>query len=132
MARKWTHTEAFAHFGTTPRNVQWSWSARSDDGQTVVATFWQDQFSRKDGRLLYERPASRETGRRRPGFNELMENLAWARDHCAGRFKVIIAKAKDVKADPRSIEECFPSKMVMKLVEFDETTGAFVAEAENL
>jgi hypothetical protein len=131
MPKKWTHTEAFSHFGTTPRNVQWSWSARSDDGQTVVVTFWQDLFSRKDGRLLYERSAPQQHLRRRPGFNELMENLAWARDHCGGRFKVIVAKAKDVKADPRSIEECFPTKMTMKLVEFDAATGAFVAEAEG-
>jgi hypothetical protein len=48
-----THTAAFAHFGTRPRNVQWSWSARSEDGATVVATFWQDLFERKDGRLVY-------------------------------------------------------------------------------
>jgi hypothetical protein len=61
-----------------------------------------------------------------------MENLAWACDRCEGRFKVIIAKAKDRNADPRSIEECFPSKMVMKLVKFDAASGAFIAEAEGI
>jgi hypothetical protein len=60
-----------------------------------------------------------------------MENLAWARDHCSGRFRVIIAKAKDVNADPRSIAECFPSKMVMRLLELDADTGAFLAEVER-
>src|SRR5207249_4825516 len=30
---------------------------------------------------------------------------------------VIVAKAKDQKADPRTIQECFPSKMVMRLME---------------
>jgi len=132
MPKKWTHTEAFLHFGAAPRNVQWSWSARSDDGGTVVVTLWQDLFSRKDGRLLYQWPPLPEHVRRRPGFSELMENLTWARDHCDGRLKVIIAKAKDTKADPRSIEECFPSKMTMKLVEFNATTGTFVAEAEGI
>jgi hypothetical protein len=129
MMTKWTHTEAFAHFGTSPRNVQWSWSARSDDGKTVVVTLWQDQFSRKDGRVLYARPPAVEQHRRLPGFGELMDNFVWARDHCEGRFKVIIAKAKDPTADRRRIERCFPSEMTMKLVEFDPSTGAFVAEA---
>jgi hypothetical protein len=131
VAKKWTHTEAFAHFGTKPRNVQWSWSARSDDGKTVVVTLWQDEISRKEGRLVCERPGTPEHIRRRPGFSELMENFAWAQHHCNGSFKVIIAIAKDKTADPRSIQECFPSKMAMKLLHFDAETGAFLAEAEG-
>jgi hypothetical protein len=132
MPKKWTHTQAFLHFGVSPRNVQWSWSARSSDGKTVVVTLWQDVFSRKGGRLLYQGSPLPEHVRRRPGFGELMENLAWARDHCDGHFKVIVAKAKDVRADPRSIEGCFPSKkMTMKLIELDAITGTFVAEAEG-
>jgi hypothetical protein len=131
MPKRWTHTEAFAHFDARPRNVQWSWSARSEDGQAVVVTFWQDQFSRRDNRLTYTRPAAEPKLRRRPGFSELMKNLTWARDHCAGRFNVIVAKAKDVNAEPRSIDECFPSKIVMRLIEFDPDTGAFSAEAEG-
>ena len=133
MPRTWTHTSAFAHFGTKPRNVQWSWSARSENGKTVVATLWQDLFSRKDGRLIYSRPGvDPSTPDKRPGFGELMENFSWARDHCAGSFKVIVAIAKDVKAEPRSIAECFPSKMTMKLTRLDTTTGAFTAEAEGV
>jgi hypothetical protein len=132
MTKQWTHTEAFAHFGTKPRNVQWSWSARSDDGKTVVATLWQDEFSRKEGRLVYERTDVPDNVRRRPGHSELMENFAWAQTHCDGRFKVISAKAKDPNADPRSIDECFPTKMTMKLLHFDPATGAFLAEAEGL
>lgn len=131
MPKKWTHTAAFSHFGAIPRNIQWSWSARSDDGQTVVVTLWKDRIIRRDGRVLYEWAVSSADIRRRPGFGELMDNLAWARDHCDGRFKVIIAIAKDERADPRSIEECYPVKMVMKLTEFDLATGAFLAEAEK-
>src|SRR5688572_15784430 len=107
MPKKWSHTQAFAHFDTKPRNIQWSWSARSEDGKTVVVTLWQDLFSRMNGRLVYERPQAHEHVRRRPGFSELMKNLAWARDHCGGKFKVIVAKAKDPNADPRTIEQCF-------------------------
>lgn len=96
-----------------------------------MVTFWQDEFSRRDDRLVYARSAPEPDVRRRPGFGELMENLAWARDHCDGRFRVIIAKAKDVEASPRSIAECFPSKMLMHLIEFDPETGAFLAQAEG-
>jgi len=71
MAKRWTHSKAFAHFGTTPRNVQWSWSARNEDSRTVVVTFWQDQFSRRDDRLIYGHPAFEPNVRRRPGFSEI-------------------------------------------------------------
>lgn len=66
----------------------------------------------------------------RPGFSEWIENLAWAEDHCAGRFCVIIAVAKDRHAIPRAIEDCVPTKLTMRLVRLDRTTGAFLAEAE--
>jgi len=132
MPKKWTHTAAFAHFGTKPHNVQSSWSARSADGKTVVVTFWQDLFERKDGRLIYARPRPDAAIAVRPGFHELMENLAWARDRCDGRFRVIVAKAKNPNADRRSIDACFPSQMVMKLTHLDVASGAFVAEAEGI
>jgi hypothetical protein len=61
-----------------------------------------------------------------------MENLAWARDNCDGLFKVIIAIAKDTRAERRSIKECFPSKMMMRLTHLDVPTAAFSAEAEGL
>jgi hypothetical protein len=131
MAKKWSHTEAFAAFGTKPRNTRWSWSARSDDGKTVVATLWRDQFSKRDGRMTYSRPGFTTGERKRPGFTEWVENLAWAKEYCEGRFHVISAIARDKNADPRSIAECFPTKMIMRLVEFDSETGAFVAEAEG-
>jgi hypothetical protein len=132
MPRRWTHTEAFEHFGVVPRNIQWSWSARSEERRTVVVTVWQDQFFRRNGKLLCEHPPFAEQVRRRPGFGELMENLTWARDHCEGRLKVIIAKARDIGADPRSIETCFPSKMTLKLIDFDPSTGAYTAESDGL
>jgi hypothetical protein len=132
MAKRWTHTSAFAHFGTKPHNVQWSWSARSGDGKTVVVTLWQDLFTRERHRLIYSRPGSELSAPdRRPGFRELMENLTWARDNCEGQFKIIIAIAKDVSAEPRAIAECFPSPMTMKLTHLDVSTGAFTAEANS-
>src|ERR1700733_8052466 len=126
MSKKWSHTEAFAKFGTAPKNTRWSWSAKSADGKTVVATLWQDQFTRRNGRLVYERPGLiGPDEKKRPGQTEWVENLRWAKDHCDGRFRVICAIAKDINADPRSIAECFPTDMVMRLVELDPETGAF-------
>jgi hypothetical protein len=59
-----------------------------------------------------------------------MKNLEWARDHCDGRFRVIVGIAKDRNARPRAIKECFPSdKLVMKLTHLDTLIGAFTAEA---
>jgi hypothetical protein len=60
-----------------------------------------------------------------------MENLAWSREHCGGRFHVIIAKAKDERSDPRVIDECYPVKWAMKLTEFDPVAGTFVGETEE-
>jgi hypothetical protein len=132
MPKKWTHTAAFEHFGAKPRNVQWSWSARSEDEKTVVVTLWQDEFVRRDGRLVYERGGDPDNPDTRPGLRELMDNLAWARDHCDGRFRVISAVAKDRNARPRAIKECAPTKMIMRLTHLDVQLGAFTAEAEGL
>ncbi|MBV9289426.1 MAG: hypothetical protein JO288_16705 [Hyphomicrobiales bacterium] len=52
--------EAFAHFGTKPKNTLWSWSGRSADGQKFVGTFWQDQIKKKDGQFVIDRPGSDE------------------------------------------------------------------------
>jgi hypothetical protein len=132
MAKKWTHTAAFEHFGTRPRNVRWSWSARSDDGKIVVGTLWKDEFS-GDRKRFYERPGldPGTSPQRRLAFDEWKENLIWAQDHCDGRIHVIIATAKDVRAVPRSIAECYPTKMIMKVRLLDRDTGAFLLEAEG-
>ena len=127
MAEKWTHRACFEHFGTIPKNPRWSWSGRSLDGNIVSVTFWQDQF--EEGGRIYR-------GRRRPseaigkaGRTELLENLKWARDNCDGVLRIIIAIAKDPKAEPRSISECFPQKTLrMRIISLDETTGEYVAE----
>lgn len=131
MPRIWTHTEAFGAFGTKPRNVRWSWSARNESTKTVVATLWHDRFRRRNGRIVYEGEGSLPGARKRPGLTEWIENLAWAEDHCGGRFCVIIAVARDRNAKPRAIEDCVPTRLTMRLVRLDRTTGEFLAEAER-
>lgn len=71
----------------------------------------------------------RERWKSRPGFIELMENLAHARDHTDGLVRVILAQPKDPHARPRSIARCFPQdQLKMRVVELDEEEGTFVLE----
>ena len=123
--------EAFAFFGAKCANQRWSWSARSPDGKTVVLTLWQDRLDPANGNLVYhEHVRAISTGEwiKRPGNRERLENLKWAKEHCDGLFRVVIAVAEDVEASPRAIKECFPhEKLVMKILELDENTGEFHA-----
>lgn len=131
MARKGSHTAAFEHFGTTPRNAQWSWSARNEATKTVVVTLWQDEFRRENDRLIYSRPHGAALALASSlGHREMIDNLTWARDNCDGALKVIIAHAKDRTSIPRSIAECHPSKMKVRILELDDMTCAFVLVAD--
>jgi hypothetical protein len=133
MAKKRTRRAAFEYFGMKQCNVRWSCSAKSADGEIVVVTLWQDKFENRDGRRVYERLGfDHGAPGTLPRERELMENLVWAHEQCGGRFSVIVAIAKDISAHPRAIEDCFPSKMVMKVTHLNPITGAFTAEAERI
>ncbi|WP_210421959.1 hypothetical protein [Mesorhizobium loti] len=111
-----THAEeihahrGLAHFGTAPVGVQWSWSAR-------------------DGRCLMSAGLFGLTAKPVVATTSWMEKLRWALDHCDGWVKVIIAIAKDKNAKPRSIKECAPTKMQVKVMQLDEGSGEFSLEA---
>jgi hypothetical protein len=121
---------AFAHYGVTAKNPRWSWSARSTDGKTVVITLWKDHFNYKSTPITYADfgDVNLEKWVNRPGNRERIENLKWARDHCDGLFKVVIAVAEDVMADPRRIAESYAQdRLLMRLTDFKEETGEFRA-----
>lgn len=129
MPKEYSHSDCFAHYSVIPRNPRWSWSGRSQDGRSVAVTLWQDGFEDK-GRVYrnssHDRPGEWKS---RPGFVELIENLAHARDHLDGLVHVILAQAKDPKAKPRSIARCFPQeKLKMRVTTLDESAGSFVLE----
>ena len=129
MAREWTHTEAFAFFGTVLKNTRWSWSGRSPDGQSVAVTLWQDRF--EDRGRIYRSWKTDRPGewRSRLGFAELIENLAHAKNNLGGLVHVVLARAKDSIASPRAIAKCFPhEKLVMRVSLLDEEEGTFVLE----
>lgn len=129
MPKKLTHSENFDFYGVVPRNTRWSWSGRSADDGRVAVTLWQDRF--EDAGRIYRSWQSDRPGewRSRPGFVELIENLAHARDHLNGEVHVILAIAKDKAATPRSIERSFVQpKLRMRVVELDQDEGTFVLE----
>jgi hypothetical protein len=131
MARKWTKTEAFAHFGVSLTNVRWSWSGRTTDGKTVVLALWSDRFTRKTSPIRYEavRTDANEKWLARPGNRERLDNLISAQTNCQGLFRVVMLTPKDAQSDPREIAEAFPkSEMLMRITEFDKQTGEFRAE----
>jgi hypothetical protein len=130
MPRKWTRRECFEHFGASCKNPQWSWSAKSADGRVVVMCMWQDEIKREGDRMVYQSLTPRRGEEHRPGTKERLENLKWAREHCDGLARVVVMRANDTKADPRSIAECFPhDKLVMRITHIDEATGEFRAES---
>ena len=93
-------------------------------------TLWQDQFNYKTDPPSYD-SFGHETAEwvDRPGNKERRANLIWARDNCDGLCRVIITKAVDVNARPRSIASCAPhDTMLMRIVDLDETTGEFRAD----
>jgi hypothetical protein len=126
MAERMSHTACFEHFDTKPRNVNWSWSARNEEKKTVVVTLWRDEFAKgPEGDLIYERGPVEPARSNKPGHKELMANLRFSVDECAGEVKVIIAVAVDPKADPRKIKDCRPTNMNAKVVALDERSGSF-------
>ena len=129
MARAWTKTEAFEHFGVELENVQWSWSGISRDGGRVAVVLWQDGVKMHEGHLAYYDDQDLDAEwRDRIGNKRRVLHLVHAREKLDGCFQAIIAKAADRDADLRKIEKCFPQVEGHWLLEFlDEETGAFRA-----
>ena len=124
--KRYSHTECFEFFGVKPRNTRWSWSGRSEDGKDIAVTLWQDRFIAGGKTYSFEHDAD---WRSRPGFVELIENLAIARDNADGRVHVILAQPKDNDARPRAIARCFPQpNLKMRVVQLDEDQGTFTLE----
>jgi hypothetical protein len=123
------HSRAFEFFGVVPRNIRWSWSGRSPDGAVVAVRLWQDRFEER-GRI-YRSWHTDEPGawKSRPGFTELIGNLAYARDHLDGVVHVILLIAKDKDISPRSIARSTPApNLRMRVIELDEQQGTYALE----
>ena len=130
MERLWKVKDAFGYFGAVPANIQWSWSARSPDGKTVVVNWWKDLIIRRDGKLIYDTfiLSNLPEWRDRIGNRERIRDLSHARDHCDGLFRVVWTQAADQDQRIRKTVERYPGKdLWMKLLKLDVETGQFLA-----
>jgi hypothetical protein len=131
MPRFWSVREAFGYFDTVPANIQWSWSARSPDGRVVAVVWWIDERCWRDGKLIYDmrdRP-NLHLWKDRHGNRDRIKNLAHARDHCDGLFRIVWARANNTSARVRKTIERYPDATLwMRLVDFNGETGEFLAE----
>lgn len=120
-----TKTEAFAAYGAKLTNPRWSWSAKADDA--VVLTFWTDKLDRTGKPVSYD--GSHEPGDLEAlGNKERLEHLVWARDHCDGSIKVVLARRVPAASGRREIEEIWAQPTLhFRLTEVNEQTGEFRA-----
>jgi hypothetical protein len=133
MTDFWTLTNAFGYFGATARNIRYAWSARSADGGTVVLTWWKDEIRKRDGKLVYDMQnhPRLDQWRGRHGNRDRIKNLAHARDHCDGLFRVVWVRTNDPNERVRKTLERYPDKTLwMRLAAptLNEHTGEFLAE----
>lgn len=129
IAINWTKTSAFAHFGAKATNVRWGWSARSDDGATIVLTVWDDEFDVDDPSSVLDtfgHPTLAQWTHAK-GNRDKIKNLLWTRENCGDLFRLIVATAEDVDAMPRKAVGFRPHTRLMRLTDLDERTGEFRA-----
>lgn len=62
------------------------------------------------------------------GNRERLENIIWAEEHCEGRFRAVIIRPKDERAEKWEISESWPSDTEMRITKLDRKTGEFNAE----
>jgi len=125
MAKKWTRSAAFRFYNADPRNINWSWSARSSDGKTVVVTLWKDELKGAAGNMAYDRGNMRDW-HNGPGRRFFFEDLAWALANCDGLLRVIVAVRDHNQARRTRKAEWYPQKnLVMRIVHLDPAVGAF-------
>ena len=123
--------DAFAQFGAAGRNQRWSWSARTDDGKTVVMTLWKDLFDYSGDPIRYStfEREDLDEWQDKPGNHERLENLIWAEEKCGGDFRVVIVVAHDTDVQPRQIKDSFAQpRMLGRITRLNRTTGEFEAE----
>ena len=58
----------------------------------MAITLWVKYFREVGNTLIYERIHPQRVLERKKAYNELMENMDYARKHCAGEFNAIVAQ----------------------------------------
>lgn len=121
--------DAFAQYGATLRNVQWSVSAWAPDGSLVVSLWEHHRRSHPaPGALEFEGSVNRWKG---PGNNEFRTNIAKAFESQVN-ISLVIVRTDDVDgvesgADASKLKKDFYLKeeVVGKVIEWDGERYAF-------
>jgi hypothetical protein len=128
MATRGTRRDAFGSYGIVLRNINWSLSGQSEDGQTVAVSIWQDELTGGAGELIYDRPSWGDwyDG---PGKRFFFEHLAWARDNCGGIVRIVLSVRKPGDQEPVQVSGCHAAPdLFMRVTHMDPEKGAFRLE----
>jgi hypothetical protein len=121
--------KSFAKFNVNLKNPRQSWSARSNDGTTVVITLWRPGLKGKPFRYVSHSGTDSEiTWTDTFGNRERLENLIWAEEHCGGCFRAVVIVPKDETAGKWEIAKSWPIESVMRITSLNRKNGEFNAE----
>ncbi len=124
---------AFARFGVSLKNVRSSWSGVSPEGETVVLALWKHLINYRTTPISYDvfNLSNFDEWKDRDGNQERSRHLRWALDHCGGKFRVVIATAKDQGASIHDDADYHAhQRLLMQITDeadFNEATGEFRA-----
>ncbi|QIB32793.1 hypothetical protein [Ancylobacter pratisalsi] len=111
----------------TLKNIRWSWSGISKDGDVVLA-LWEDEFDDPLHPTKYSQNKKNiDKWQNRLGNRHRIADIKHAQATAGGRVKVVILRAKDTSKEPRETAKAFPSRIVMKVESIDESNGLFEA-----
>jgi hypothetical protein len=128
MADKWTRTAAFRFYNAKPSNPNWSWSARSADGRTVVVTLWKHEFKGPAGKMVYAH-SGLGNWHEGNGSRTFSKDLVWALANCEGLVRVVVVTRLWSVSSRVRTAECYPQKnLLMRITHLNLKTGAFTLE----
>jgi hypothetical protein len=120
--------EAFAKYGASLRNIQWSVSAWAPDGSLVVSLWEHHRRKSPPGTLEFEGSVSRWKG---PGNSEFRENVATA-FASKSKVRLVIVRTEEVGRveageDASAIKKDFHLKeeVIGQVIEWDGEHYAF-------
>lgn len=124
--------KCFDFYNAKPRNTRWSWSAKSEDGKTVVLALWKDLFVGDDNEVVYDcfNEPTISYWQHQPGNAERIYNIQHAINSCDGQIRIVALFAVDPTAVPRKIKNAVVwGDLTMRITKFCPETGEFRAEA---
>jgi hypothetical protein len=126
LEAKVTRAEAYRYFGTRPKNVYRSLSAKSADGRAVAITLWNDKFNGPPGLMIYELSCWGDW--HRGNCQAFFEDLEHAITHCGGIVFVVLVARDRTALQVRSVD-CYPAKnWAMRITHLDSASGTFRLE----